>query len=574
MDVARPAAVKRSLIRFLVVVSFLACGCLPAAAQAISPSDAESAIKQLFEADRWQDVVRLAQRMPARSADTEFYYGTALARLERWNQARQAFLAGQRLRPVDKRFPLELAGVAFKQRNYPGAARQLRRALKLDPEDSYASDFLGSVYFLEGNLYAALKYWNRVGKPRVEQVQADPAPRVSPVLLDRAFAFAPASKLQLSELYTTENRVRGLDIFPHYRFELVGQENGSFDVVFHNQERNGWGRNKLEGLLATFGGLPFQSIHFDLYNLGQAAISFKSMYRWDAQRRRAYVELSGPIRRDPKWRYDLSTDWRSENWTILTTFTDAGRLLGGLNLRREAISAGVHSFAGARWGWSTGLEVSHRDFRSVFPGVALTPDLLGKGYQLKHLAELDFKLLRVPERRLSVESSVSTQIGRLWSQPQESFAKLQAQLSLHWFPLPQGDDYEMQESIRFGRTFGDLPFDELFLLGMMRDNDLWMRAHLGVRDGRKGSAPIGRNYFLSNWEADKNVYRKGPLTVKAGPFVDMGTITDPVPGLGSHKWLWDMGVQVKPRVFGITAVLSYGRDLRSGSNAVYLRIGP
>ena len=94
-----------------------------------------------------------------------------------------------------------------------------------------------------------------------------------------------------------------------------------------------------------------------------------------------------------------------------------------------------------------------------------------------------------------------------------------------------------------------------------------MRGHIATRDGRKGSGPLGRSYFLSNWEADKNVYRNGLLNLKLGPFVDTGKATDSLAGLGSHKWLWDTGGQVKVRMLGFGVVLSYGKDLRSGNNA-------
>jgi hypothetical protein len=43
-----------------------------------------------------------------------------------------------------------------------------------------------------------------------------------------------------------------------------------------------------------------------------------------------------------------------------------------------------------------------------------------------------------------------------------------------------------------------------------------------------------------------------------------------VPGLGSPKWLWDTGIQTKFRVFGVTMAFSYGKDLRSGNNALYV----
>ena len=66
------------------------------------------------------------------------------------------------------------------------------------------------------------------------------------------------------------------------------------------------------------------------------------------------------------------------------------------------------------------------------------------------------------------------------------------------------------------------------------------------------------------------MYGNGIFTVKLGPFVDTGKITDPAAALGSHEWLCDVGAQAKLRVFGIGVAFSYGKDLRSGNNAFYV----
>ena len=70
------------------------------------------------------------------------------------DEARIVFLEGQRQWPDDPRFPIELGGVAFKQKRYAQAAKWLRRATRLNPNDSYAADFLATIYFLQGNLEA------------------------------------------------------------------------------------------------------------------------------------------------------------------------------------------------------------------------------------------------------------------------------------------------------------------------------------------------------------------------------------------------------------------------------------
>ncbi|HLE64404.1 MAG TPA: tetratricopeptide repeat protein, partial [Pyrinomonadaceae bacterium] len=290
MDVASSAStLRRGMKATAALLAILLIGTLssfPTQAQtSISHPDRLTEIRKLVEEGRWQDIVRLSQSEAERSADLNYYYGTALARLERWDDAKRIFQDGLRQRPGDKRFPLELAGVFFKQKRYPEAADYLRRALRLDPTDTYANDFLASVYFLQGNLEAALKYWNRVSKPQIEDVRVDPALEVDPVLLDHAFAFAPASVLHLSELQTTAAKVSGLNIFPNHRFDLEARADGKFDVAFHAYERNGWGDSKWLGLLSLFRGLPFQTIHPEFFNLRRRAINSISLFRWDSQKR-------------------------------------------------------------------------------------------------------------------------------------------------------------------------------------------------------------------------------------------------------------------------------------------------
>jgi tetratricopeptide (TPR) repeat protein len=542
----------------------------PVNSWAQTASTFEQQVEGLYQQKRWPELIQLVQSTNGGSSGVNFYYGSALAQLQRWPEAEAAFRAGSRQQPHDKRFPVELAGVAFKQKRYGESARWLRRALALDPEDTYANDFLGTVYFLQGNLDGALKYWNRAGKPLLANVLNQPAPQIDSSLLDHALAFSPASLLTAPQLRTTDLRIKGLGIFRDYRFDLQARDDGKFDLLFQNQERNGLGKNWKEALFLTFRSIPFETLHFDYFNIGREARSIVSTYRFDAEKRRLLIQYSSPFEHNPKHRYQWIGDLRSENWNVQTSFQGPSTLLGSFNLRREAIGFNFASFESGRWQWMAGAELSHRDFRSVVPGPALTPELLAKGYQLKQLSQLDVALLHVPEHRLTFDGALSSQAARIWSSPARSFEKLQAALRTHWFPQASGHDWEMHHQLRAGKTFGDPPFDELFILGMHRDEELWMRGHVATRDGRKGAAPMGRNYFLSNWELDKNVYHRHLVDLKLGPFVDTGKTTDPVPGLGSRKWLWDAGAQAKVRVFGIGVVFSYGKDLRTGNNAFYV----
>ncbi len=555
----------------------LVCGNLVLHAQSFSPEPAsEQSLQQLADAQRWNDIVRLLQPVAPRTSAMDFYFGMALAQLGRYAEARSALEAGRRMTPTDPRFLVELAGVAFKQKNYAQTIRRLRQALRLAPNDSYTNNFLGTVYFLEDNLEAALKYWNRAGKPMIARVREDPTPRISPALLDHAMAFSPAAILTLRQFLDTDARLRGLGIFPNYHLDLNARSDGNFDAVFRGRELDGFGDSKLEALFLFFQGLPFQEVNPQYYNLHSEAINFISMYRWDAQKRRIYAQFSGPFERSAKYRWDLVADLRDENWAIRNGFAGPAPVLASFNLRDERLDFHLASFAGDRFRWSAGAEVSHRNFRSVAPGPAsspvLTPQMLATGYELKQQAQVNGSLWRVPERRFVVNAGASSEAARLWSRPQESFEKLTGSLGWHWFPQARGDDYETSQQLRAGKSFGQVPFDELFILGLERDNDLPLRAHIGTRDGRKGSAPLGRDYLLENWELNKNVYGNGLINVQLGPFLDIGKIADPGTQLRSQQWLFDTGAQAKVRVFGAGLVFSYGKDLRTGNNAFYVTL--
>jgi hypothetical protein len=231
----------------------------------------------------------------------------------------------------------------------------------------------------------------------------------------------------------------------------------------------------------------------------------------------------------------------------------------------------VQSVVNGRWSWSAGAEFAHRNFRNLdghtlpaerafFTGATSVAGWLG----------VKRTLLRVPERRFTLDSSAKAKAGREFANDLGPFATFRGALRAQWFPRATGDDYEMLAQIRTGATAGKATLDELFELGIERDNDLWLRGHAGTLEGRKGAAPLGRRFFLANWETDKNIYQNGFFTVKLGPFLDSGAVADSSGLFGSQRWLWDTGAQCKVRVLGsLTVVLSYGRDLRSGRNVYY-----
>jgi len=529
-------------------------------------------LRGLYEQQRWEDLSRAASGItPPRDPDVEFYHGVALAHLERWTEAQQQLIAGSRAAPRDPRFLVELGGIAFKQRRLAEAAALLRRAAHLQRnDDRYTLDLLGTVYFLQGNIDAALKYWNRIGKPVLAEVRMESAYRTDPVLLDRAFTVAQGGLLRASDLRTTKARIAGLGTFLNPNFRLQGRTDGTFDLDYSALERNAMGVNKWQALASTLRGVGFQTVFPEYFNIRGAAINVESLVRWDHQKRRLRTRLSAPLRGQPQYRWWLAADARDESWELLRNNNASSPSAGTLGLRRTAAEAGIASFPSGDWQWSSTAEVSHRDFRRPAGAVIGESSIQNIGYQLKHTMMMNRSLYRSPERRIESALQASIETGRVWSTNPQLFQKMQVSGTGRWLPQPKGDDYAVRVQLGAGHTAGQVPFDELFVVGVERDNDLWMRAHVGTRGGRKGSAPMGRGYVLFNADVGKNVYDNGLLRVRILPFVDVARITGKTPAWVPAGWSTGTGMQAQVGILGVTATFTYGRDLRFGGNVFYL----
>jgi tetratricopeptide (TPR) repeat protein len=527
-------------------------------------------VKALYDAGRWQEVVRAVPESPNEPADLELDRGLALAELGRLNEAEKTFEAGHAGHPRDGRFLEEMAGIAYRDKRFSGAKKDLLRALTLDSNDAYASNFLASIYFLEGNLEAALKYWNRVGKPKLSDLTYDPAPELDPLILDRAFKFSPGAVWTRNQYLTTQAELQGLDLFPHTFYELQAQPDGAFKLVWHASEEPSWRDMRWQTAASMLRGLPYLSVYPEFYNLNRKGLNWLSFVRWDDNKRWLSSEAAWPLEQNPKQRVRLYFVGRNENWNISNTLTPGVPSAAEFNMRRVVTGAEFASIENWRWGWNLEGEYSYRDFRSLAGIPAEADESFTDSSGLDLRAIVHRSLIRFPERRFSLDGSATGDAGRFFTNPLGKYGSLQGSLEANWFPRAQGDDTQTSTLLRAGKTFGQVPFDDLFMLGFDRDNDLWMRGHNGLMDGKKGNAPLGRNYVLSNSDVEKVVFHDAFVQVQVGPFLDTGDIYDPSQFFGSPKWLTDTGLQAGVKLLGnFSFVLGYGKDLRSGANTFY-----
>jgi hypothetical protein len=532
-------------------------------------------IRKLYEQQKWEEILRQAQGPAAQSADFDYYAGMALSHLNRWAEARDAFSNGVRKAPRDSRFLTERAGTEYRLHDFSAAKRDLRRSMRLAPSDSYVAEFLGTIYLLEGNLEAALKYWNPINKPTLAALEAVPAPKTRKVLLDRTVLFSPPAVLEADSFLQTNALLENLGTFPNWRWKLSpvtsSANSDDYKATLRLSERNGWGSSLLDGAISLLSGLPYETVYPSYFNVRGNAINLDSLARWDSQKRRVAASVEFPLFQLPAKRLRVFVDARNENWNLSQTFSGSAMPISNLNLKRFAGGAELHLIETAPWDLTAGLEAISREFRNVpasLRGVAapfFTDSRTLDTWLGAHRA-----LLRVPERRFTLDGQAEVRAGRNYGSGFGAFASVNGELKSRWLPKARGDDYEFLSRLRGGDTFNDVPLDQLFQLGVERDNDLWLRGHPGTLDGRKGRAPLGRRYLLLNSELYKTVYDAAFFRVQLGPFFDTGAIADPSGLFGSQKWLFDTGIQARLRVLGsVSVLLSYGRDLRSGTGTFY-----
>ena len=530
--------------------------------------EVEGAVRAMYERGDWTGAIRAASEANAPSKDLYLYQGLALARLDRLDEAEGLFLRARQIYPKDPRFALELAGISYRNKDFAAAKNYLLEALRLSPADNYGNDFLASVYILERNLEAALKYWNRIGQPLIQTFQFAPDLTLDPVLRARAFAISPGQVFTLDRLLTTQSNLDRLGVLSSYQFDLTPRQDQRFDVLFRSFEsvrpKNLW----LGQLLPAASGLPFRTIYFDHVNFEQRAINLTSLWRWDPNKRRVALGLSGPVRLNPRLLYRFMVDARDERWDLSTTYFGRQGGLQNLILQKMEAGAGLEFGLTSKLQWNTGLWMVARRFWN-----ADANPFFANGWSFEQRNGLDYRLWTWPERRVRVDASARLQAGRLFTGPPSTFATVLGDLKGVWMPQSKGEQWAVNARISAGRTFGTLPFDELFMLGMERDNDLWLRGHVGTRDGRKGSAPLGSEYVLVQTDVDRTLWQVPFFRLQMGPFFDTGWIADPSRQFGSRRWMQDAGAQAKITAIGsVKLTLVYGRDLREGRGVFYAAV--
>src|SRR5262249_10335833 len=159
---------------------------------------------------------------------------------------------------------------------------------------------------------AALKYWNRIGKPQLNRVAVEAPPKLDEKLLKGIGAFNAPQALSTGALLATDSRIEVLGVFSKPRLDLAPPPAGAYEATIRTIAKNGFGDSWLATLLSTFGGAAYSTVYPEYFNVGHEAINFTSLARWDAQKRRFAATMAAPLARDPSKQVEFFIDARNE----------------------------------------------------------------------------------------------------------------------------------------------------------------------------------------------------------------------------------------------------------------------
>jgi len=532
-------------------------------------------------------VCALAQPVTSVTAEVALQQGADAAKSGDLARAAAILSAAQAQFPGDARLPVELAGIAFLQKDYETAKLRLHQARKLGSTDPFVNEFLGTLYLLDGNVEAALVLWNASAGPQLAAGQWATGLEgvLQPSLAARALPFPSGSQLSL-DTYLRANRVLALlDICSQANFLLDAEEGGSYSMSVRCLERPGFGKNIPSSALMLARGLGYQAIHLRHANLGHRAISVTSLFRWDAQKRRAWGAVAMPLQGNPAWRLRLDADARHEHWRMLSP--QNRDLQQAFLLRRVEAGIALAAVLGSRVTWENRLSWSNRSFTVAAqevqsaPGTNLPPVGSaarldggaarldgGSAIQYRHSAEAD--LIRAPLRRIVTTISGEASVMR-FPGLQRTAGQQRVRLQTTWDPQAKGRDGRVSWSLHAGATQGNLPLTELYQIGLERDGAVPLRGHVGTYNGHKGSALYGDRYAVMNVEVEKQLIQAGLWHLRLVPFADAGWVRDAAGPYGARKLQFDAGVQlVAATASGTELRLSYGWNFRQKRSAFYV----
>jgi len=406
----------------------------------------------------------------------------------------------------------ETAGIRFKQGRDAEVVRLVSRYLALVPGDEYAWQLLATSRYRAGDRAGALGAWNRVGRPTVDLIRVDGVGEIRFSEIAGAISAPPGALLTPSRLALARRRVSDVPALSRAVVDYQPVPGGLVEVRASVVERplvdRAW-------RLAAAGGISAiaqREVSLQIANPTGGGEMWTGAWRWAPARPRSAIRLEMPV--DPGLQGVLTIEG---SWERFRFSLDSARALLFEETRRSAIVGfGGWLTAGVRPAGALGFERWSGGRRYLTGSLGAEVRAQDDRFELTARAEYAVALSRhAPYTTGWTRATWASSLGldrAAWS----------ARLGFDWA----------------GR---DAPLGTWPMAGKELSWALPLRAHALTTGEALAGRSAGRGITSAGLAGDRPFYRRGPLVLAAGLFLDAAKIFSPADGSREDRFYLDGG---------------------------------
>ena len=545
------------------------------------PAEAEQLFSRLVDLDK-------------NNARAQYYLALSRSQQGRLEEARTGFEQVLRIDPGNADARFEIAGIYIKTREYSVARSWAKRGLQLSPRDEYGLDLAGTASFLMDDKIQALRYWNRLNRPHLTEIQINPADFKTRQRIAEEIHLVPGDLLSAHEIDAARWRirqhryVRAVNLQP-----LPGPVQDQYALQVDADIRRGVG-SRTEFLFNTLSNIGFQTWRLTWWNIAGIGLTSDLLLRWRADAQRYQLAVDMPRPGHLPFYSGVSYVWRDESWRFSE---DSGQPKPGFRLRMHETSVkfllplripelSITAAAAARRRSFDAQEITQTVRNRLVPQAAtdgtsevnecdssldtahrsfwfrLAPVLLLHGNQSQSAAGF--------ESRIRAEAGV----GRAWDPIEQRLSRFSVSWENRFDWISRT---ELQRTLLLGLHAGQLSapglVEDHFILGVGPDADFWLRAHPFLRHGKPGQTPLAGKFLLGNLTIASDIKRFKWIKLGALAFLDFAQLPRAYSGQTLPRILADAGVGIElgsPIVPGRRFTVTWGHDTRTGRSVFYL----
>jgi len=499
-------------------------------------------------------------------ADAYLYLGIAYRSMKEYPKAEDILREGVERYSDDARFHYELANLFLEQNDIEAARSELERALALDPNNPTASDLLATIDMSEGDVQSALRWWNKSGRPIVDDILHNYYLNFGSWVVREAVAFHPTGVLHYDEWKTTESRLFETGIFANVGLEVEPTPiTDHYNAVLRTTIKT----NTLSDL--AFGivrGAPFHMSYLDFWNIRGSGINFNGNYRWDTDRRRLEGGFKIPLPLPGLLHLEVGNTWRQERWDLSPSIRPEARPRARFDYKANSMRVYLKHIPHYRVEIGGGLEYRNRAASGDLPELLTDSRNTGRFMLETNLRLVDGRY----QNRLHLEGFGARRsiLG------DTNFSGGVAEFN-NRFTLSRDPRASFNWTLKAGTSRGRLPVEEYFVLGLDTNTKNPLRGHTVADHGRFGNGPTGTDFILFNSDFDRRLatlpffnYVNIPfLAVKWMLFFDGAKTFDRNRIFQQGKLWLDTGGGLRFETHTHTFNIVYGRSLRDGTGVLY-----